>query len=284
MPEPNQLQEAADRLEGAAAALDSATQVVREAEAALPAAVLGVFALMVVVGIVLWLVGGRLAKAACVLSGMVMGGVGGWLIGATLADQGAYVLPLVIGGSIIGALLAGLLFRVWIAGVGAAVLALVVPVASLVWQGATVDPVSFDQQAVVDQTLETAEGEDSPTLMQKVNRAMDAVYTQLADDAEAWWESLGGSGRTIVYMGALIGAAVGLLLGMVLPKVSAALQTALAGALLVYFGAMGLARWQLGEDSTVLPDSARGAVVAIGLITLLGTVIQWTLSRRQADK
>jgi len=271
-------------LQDAAAALGSAQDMVREAEAALPAAVLGVFAMMVVIGIVLWLVGGRLARMACVVSGLVMGGVGGWLVGATLADQGAYVLPLVIGGSIIGALLAGLLFRVWIAGVGAVVLATVVPVASLVWQGATVEPVSFDRQAVVDQTLETEEGADPPTLMQRVNRAMNALYGQFEDDASVWWSSLGGGGRTIVYMGALIGAAVGLLLGMVLPNVSAALQTALAGALLVYFGATGLARWQLGEESSLLPDSARGAVVAIGLITVLGTVIQWTLSRRRTDK
>ncbi|NBC10839.1 MAG: hypothetical protein GVY24_03775, partial [Planctomycetes bacterium] len=107
------------QMENAAAALDSAQQALNGAEAALPLAVLGLFVLMVIIGLVLWLLGGALAKAACVVSGLVLGGVGGWLIGAALADQGAYVLPLVIGGSIIGALLAGLLFRIWVAIVGA---------------------------------------------------------------------------------------------------------------------------------------------------------------------
>ncbi len=273
------------QLENARAALNSAAQVVSEAEAALPLAVMGLFVLMVVVGLVLWLLGGSLAKAACVVSGLVLGGVVGWLIGASLADQGAYVLPLVIGGSIIGALLAGLLFRIWVAIVGAAVLATVVPMVSLIWQGATVEPLTFDQQTVVDQTMaEPVEGEASPTLMQRIDRGLDAVYEQLADDASAWWEGLGAGGRRIVYAGVLAGAAAGLVLGLLLPKLSAALQTAIAGALLIYLGGMGLARWQFGDEASFLPDSARGALVSIGLITVLGVVIQWTVFQKRADK
>jgi putative flippase GtrA len=88
----------------------------------------------------------------------------------------------------------------------------------------------------------------------------------------------------VVYVGVLAGAAAGLVLGLLLPKLSAALQTAIAGALLIYTGAMGLARWQFGDGTSILPDSARGALVAIGLITVLGVVIQWTVFQRRADK
>ncbi len=271
-------------LRDAAAALDSAREAVTEAEAAFPLVMLGLFALMVLVGLVLWLMGGKLAHGACVVSGLVLGAVVGWLIGASLADQGAYLLPLVLGGSIIGALLAGLLFRVWIAIVGAAVLAAVVPIASLIWQGATVEAVTFDRSAVVDRTM--ADGEDGQrrSLLKRVNSGLNAMYEQIADDATAWWEQLGTGGRRIVYLGVIVGAVAGLLLGLLLPKLSAALQSALAGAVLIYTGGLGLARWQFGDETAFLPDSARGALVCLGLITVLGVVIQWTLFRRRADK
>lgn len=272
------------QLEDAASALGTAQEVMAEAEAALPLAAVGLFAAMVVVGLILWLMGGAVARGACVISGLVLGGVVGWLIGASLADQGAYVLPLVLGGSIIGALLAGLLFRVWVAIVGAAVLALVVPIASLIWQGATVDPVSFDREAVVNEAMAEDEQGQAPSLTESLSRGLSAARAQLGDDASAWWDELGPGGRRVVYLGVIVGAVTGLVLGLILPKLAAALQTAIAGAVLIYTGGVGLARWQFGGEASFLPDSARGALVLIGLITALGVVIQWTVFRRRADK
>jgi len=88
-------------------------------------------------GLILWLVGRKLARPACVFSGLVLGGVGGLILGEALSDQGGMVLPMVIGASIAGALLAALLFRIWMAISGAVVFAFVAAATVLLWQGST---------------------------------------------------------------------------------------------------------------------------------------------------
>lgn len=90
-------------------------------------------------GLLLWLLGRKLARPACAFSGLVLGGVGGVVIGEALMDQGAVMLALVIGTAIAGALLAALLFRVWMALSGALIFGFAASAAVLLWQQAPID-------------------------------------------------------------------------------------------------------------------------------------------------
>lgn len=90
-------------------------------------------------GLLLWLLGRKLARPACAFSGLVLGGVGGLVIGEAMVDQGGVMLALVIGAAIAGALLAALLFRVWMALSGALIFGLAASAAVLLWQQAPVD-------------------------------------------------------------------------------------------------------------------------------------------------
>jgi len=90
-------------------------------------------------GLLLWLLGRRLARPACAFSGLVLGGIGGVILGESLVDQGGIMLAIIIGTAIAGALLAALLFRVWMAMTGALIFGGVASAAVLLWQQAPVD-------------------------------------------------------------------------------------------------------------------------------------------------
>lgn len=270
---------------------------------------------MLVVGSILWLVGGKLAKAGAVMAGFVIGGVG--VMGAALAwtEGGPFIIGFGVGGALAGALLALLLFRLWIALTAALLLAAVVPAAVLVWTGQTptTEPIEDAAATVTDTSAAllqdgstlgdvagavagvvaenaTANPDDAGGAASAADTPAHTFVQTLRDAWEAqlealrtWWAELPGSQKSVVYGGALGGAAVGLLLGLILPNVAAALQTALAGALLIFGAARVLIERYVG-DGGYLPDTPRGIILTLGLITLLGLLIQWTLFRKQTDK
>lgn len=99
------------------------------------AAVFGL-ALLVAVGVVLWLLGSRLAKPAAVVSGVVLGAsVAGGLAGLWSGMGTLTIAFITLGGAVLGGVLSGVLFRLWMGLSGAIVLAAVVPAGVLVWQG-----------------------------------------------------------------------------------------------------------------------------------------------------
>ena len=81
-------------------------------------------AVALVAGLLLLILGSKLARPMCTFSGLVLGGFGGLMIGEALADQGSIVIALVIGVAIAGALLSTLLFRIWMAISGALIFGL----------------------------------------------------------------------------------------------------------------------------------------------------------------
>jgi hypothetical protein len=85
-------------------------------------------------GLVLWLLGRKLARPVCAISGLILGGIGGVVLGEVLVDSGGIMLAMVIGAGIAGALLAALLFRVWMAITGAVIFGLAASGAVLLWQ------------------------------------------------------------------------------------------------------------------------------------------------------
>ena len=286
------------------------------------------FGLAMVVGLAVWLLGRKLARPMCAVSGVVLGGLGGLMLGEMLQEQGAFVIPLVIGAGIGGGLLATLLFRVWMGLSGAVLLALVVPAAVLIWQGTPLDAAATQPAEDTEQTDDQAEsqaekqreqarqqreaadadapsGEDAdsedtgPTakdlipaearrqLSEKIGEAREVArtwYDQQKDRLGAWWDGLGGSGRMVLYVAAAVGAFVGLTLGLTVPYTAAAVQSALVGAILLLLPARELAHHYAGPVADWLPHTPRQTLVALGLITGLGVLVQWTLFHKQADK
>ncbi len=289
------------------------------------------------VGLLLWLAGGRLAKTGVVLAGFVLGGLvavsvavawtapaageavneTGEAVAATGGEVGApWVIGLGLGGAIAGALLAVLLYRLWMGLATAVALAMVVPAATLIWTGTTpgVDEAQLDaaaeelQDAAVEAGGEVLTDPDVAASLtgdlqadlsseavraaatQHAQRFLDLLGEAWANQRASlrvWWDGLTAAQRSAVTGGAAIGALVGLILGVALPKVAAAVQTALVGTLLMYFpGTWLLERYVLtGEASSGwLPGTPRGVLLTLGLITLLGLLIQCTVLRKKTDK
>lgn len=281
-------------------------QEIQQAIDALPMAVAVLFLVMAAVGLFIWVAGTALAKAACTVSGLVLGGLAGWFAGGQLASEGAYILPLTIGAAVAGALVAGFLFRVWMAVAGAVLLSLVLPIGALVWQGhgpgvapgdATQTPAAEDQTDaapadtfdVRDFVLQAADPQaDQPSdeagLWSRLSEFLDRMRANVTAWGRDTWDGLGPTGRMIAMLGAAVGALAGLLLGLLVPHISAAVQSSLAGSVMMYFGAVSAARRLLGDAPPFLPDTPRGELAIIGLITVLGVLLQWTVFRKRTDK
>lgn len=127
--------------------------------------------------------------------------------------------------------------------------------------------------------------------------ASAAWKTQL-DAGKAAWDQLDAGRKRTALLGAAAGFVIGLLLGLALPDITAAMQTALVGSCLLCCGALLLLQRHTGLFRSEAPqgetgDATLGAVPAgidpqalvlvVGLVTLIGLLLQWTLARRRAD-
>ena len=298
-------------------ALDIDMESWREVAAALPPAGVVLLAGLVCLGTVLWLLGRRLARPACVVSGLILSGAAGYLIARSLAEQGAYMLPLVVGAGIAGALLSGLLFRVWMAVGSAIILALCVPAATIVWQGtpapevATPPVTASSAEAGAPSETESASprraaaesppaskmgdesagsaskaetGGETAGLIEGIRGTVEAAYGRQMETIRVWWEELEEESRWAIRLTALIGAAAGLLLGLIAPYTAAAVQTALAGSLLIYLPGRALLARYAPDTATWLPETARATLLMLGLITLIGVLLQWAMFRSRPRK
>lgn len=306
----------------------------------LPLGWTGALAAGLVLGLVLLILGNRLAKLGVMLCGLVVGGLGAvaaatQVSGAAAgeaATPGTWLLAFGIGGALAGVLVAWLLFRFWMATSAALVLAAIVPLSAMIWEGngpelSSLDPARRAAQAA----LAAVEAQVTPTpavdhdligppapgraaeatpaaSTASADRAPDAapgggnggaprplldrarllddvrgVYTQQADEVRLWWSELPTASRRVLQLGAAIGACCGVVLGLAAPLVAAAIQSALIGAVLVFTAARGLILSFAPGMAGVLPAEWRGVLLSIGLITLLGLLIQWALRRREAD-
>ena len=282
---------------------------------------LGVLGGLCVVGLALTLLGRRLVKPACVVSGGVLGLGAAWIAAGVWPVLATYWIPLLLAGALAGGLLAAALFRFWVAFASAAFLALVVPLATLAWHGA---PLPIHDEAATEEATEAAtdeaaeldeedaaaagalEGRPAALVDEETRRRVEkevgrvseaagefgvAVLESLSelasrqrDAAEAWWSQLGEEGRRNVLVGAGIGGLLGLLLGVAVPYTASSVLSALAGGLLLVFAGRTLA-WGLGGDavSSYVPTEPRTLTAAVGLITAVGIAVQWSLRPKKDD-
>ncbi|MEE9211309.1 MAG: DUF4203 domain-containing protein [Phycisphaeraceae bacterium] len=243
----------------------------------LPAIGQSVLIAAVLLGVGLWLMGMRLARPACAVSGLVLGG----LVAAAVAQEAGnsqYVLFFLIAGAITCGLVAWLLFRVWMGLSGALLLALVFSIAALAAQGSGLPPQANTDALMID-PAEIVGGEAINQLWQNLK----TVYEQQKTDMGVWWDGLGGSGRMSVIVVGIGGAVGGLLLGLILPYLAASFQSALVGAVLIVYGGLPLIAANAPQMYSSLPTTTRLRLLTVGLITILGVAIQWTLFKHKAD-
>ncbi len=229
------------------------------------------FGVMLVLGLILWLMGRKMARPAVALGGLLAGAASATISGQVLA-QGHWLLLLAVVGAISGCLLSLLLFRFWMGVSCALILALAAPLALLAWTG--VAPPD-------DQRLDLSQPRQGERVS-FVERAK-TLYESERAQAERWWHDLGDSKRRWVMIVAGGAAVLGLLAGLIAPRTASAMQSALIGSSLLLAGGVGLLRLYGGDLAQKIPTSPRAVVLAAGLITLCGVLVQWTLWRRKTD-
>ena len=225
----------------------------------------------VVLGLLLWLLGGKLGRPGCSAVGLIVASGAAMFVCGDQFSQ-TVTLGIIIGCGITGGLVALLLFRVWMAISCALILALAVPLGSLVWSQ-TLPP----QLPTVDvnHLVTEAAGNADPWA---------GVLDQLKTQIGTWWQQRGASGRRTLVVAAGIGMAIGLLTGLIFPYLAASIQAALVGSTLAVSCGVVLIKMQAGELTNWLPDTHRSFLITVGLITLIGLVLQWTILRRKADR
>ncbi|MEM1353555.1 MAG: hypothetical protein AAGC44_07420 [Planctomycetota bacterium] len=281
----------------------------------LPGLTMGGLILCMTIGLLVWLAGGKLLKPAMVVGGLVLGLTTGGLLSPFIESTGFFIV-FIIGLGIAGALLAGLTFRLWMAMSAAVVLATVVPAAMLVWQNTPTNqitgPGDTEQQAAevreryeteADQlspeSREMIQGlikQQSPTSLASANSILDeqggqaieaikGVVFEHGEQVKQWWEQNTTAAHRMAIWGMIGGALVGLLIGIIMPKHAAALQSAMVGAVLIFVpGRELVVGWAPEGFANWMPVSPRGTLLALGLITLLGFCLQWTLYLKPDDK
>ncbi|WP_428389711.1 hypothetical protein [Mucisphaera sp.] len=124
------------------------------------------------------------------------------------------------------------------------------------------------------------------TITQAIGQAIETLRTALAEQEQTlrdWWATLSPTAQSTVMLGSAIGAAIGLLLGLLMPKTASALESSLLGACLIYLPGTRILAATLPAVAAWFPTGARGSIIAIGLITILGVALQWTIHRKKTD-
>ncbi len=307
---------------------------------------------LVVIGLVLVFFGRKLAKAGFITSGLVFGGAAGLLIGGTTMTQPMYVLITTAAAAAIGAVLAAVVYKFWIALSTGLAVALATVAVLLVFSEqplpdaeiAVPQTATSDLDALTDfvddasglvqdedrnamdllrEVWELSPGQDqeqdnSETLparddtrttpewevthgsesgeaarelavgtTQRIVNVLQALYKDQTDQLTQWWEDRGDAGRQTIMIAALAGAAVGVVIGLLMSNLAAAFQSALAGSILVVMpGRYLLTQW-LPELADQLPSTPRWVLIAMGLITAAGVVVQnrdWKKKPKRVDK
>ena len=234
-------------------------------------------------GAALWSLGGRLARPSCALSGLVIGVSGGYTAAQLLLNPD-WTMILVVGGALLGGLVAWLLFRVWMAISLAGLLGLVFPLLALAWDGRTVAEVAGPVQAPVGVDVAALRPSLDLADMKERARAIGRTYVQqLVDLSRTVWGDLSTTDRTTVITGAGASAVVGFLLGLIVPYLAAAVEASIVGASLMLVSAVNLLNGYAPEQAGWLIASPRRWFLILGLITMVGVVLQWTVLRKKAD-
>lgn len=241
---------------------------------------------VLLLGLATWLFGGKLLRTTITLCGIALGTAVATVVGARYLE-GYVLLAAIAGGMIAGGLLAGLFFRAWMGVSTLIVLALVVPLAHLAW---TYDSRAFDRMTdassgavaeTVDQVDDIVESDNAPQQLAKVIRRVVGRTYRYVDSR---WERLSPGIRQTITTVAMGAGLLGLIAGLLLPRIAGAFQTSLVGGVLILGATKQLLLAHVESAGRWAVLEPKPHLVAVGLITAIGLVLQWTLSRSKTDK
>ncbi len=126
--------------------------------------------------------------------------------------------------------------------------------------------------------------QDIEKAKQTVMEALQHAYEFQSAHLSGWWDSLKSEGRRNMTITTAIAGLVGALLGFMLPYFAASIQTSLTGGAILLSTVHGALAAYAPAQLDWLPGEPRALLITLGLITLVGVAIQWTLWRKAADK
>lgn len=263
-------------------------------EGSLPIAVIACLA-----GLILWLSGGRLMRAATVVGAAACLGAAAFQFSRAFFAADWAPLAAMAMGVVAGIVLGLFLFRIAMAVTLAGVLGLSAPLiaaAALNIRPAPPpggsQPLSFQQLLLPGVTVdgddpqpepdESEPGEPQDDSTEDLRRRAEAFANAAADEARIYWDRVPAGDRTIVVGSALTAAALGLALGLIAPALAGAAATSAAGSAL-WLSALGylISTYAAEGIATRVPDRpAHWAVIWIAA-TAAGVLIQWALVRKR---
>ena len=243
-------------------------------------------------GIFMWLFGRRLVRPSMAMTGLIIGAIVGGLVGRTFFAGNGVIIPIIVGGAVM-ALVIWATYRLWVAIMLAVMLAACTPWGVLAWKGepfpqaqqsikqAMHDAAQEAREAVTSERSEASSDESSDEdLMTKLRSALDETWQALVE----WWKNdLEGGTRTLIIIGSAAMAITGFLVGLVLPEFAASLAASLVGSCFVIFSVLRLTAEYAGKLHEYLPTTPRGVLLSVGIMTIIGALIQWTVLGRRAD-
>lgn len=254
-------------------------------------------------GLVLWLVGGRLIKPTFAMTGILLGAALGFFGVAMAGVQPIGEMPAPILASLVGALvgliIAIILFRFAMAIAGAMVLGLVgaASVAAYVHETVTsaesraeAEPTIVTVASVHPDTHEEPTGKsdssvDAVTALarQITDRALE-VGDQALARAEPYWDAIPIAQRTWIAGGWIGGVLLGLLFGALMPQHTSALIAAMVGSAMWIPSAAWIAT-AAGVPGAEHLDQPVTVWLAVWLgSTIVGVSVQWIAAGRRATR
>lgn len=270
-----------------------------------------VFAVWIVVALVLLLLGRRMSKPLCVFLGMTLGVMAGVVAAGQFSPHGgAWIVgSWAVAGWVMGGLMSWLLFRLWMGIVCALMMAVLLAWGTTAlarpWLHETTDVVhesedadepdvdnsDTDNRESIKQWVATTLEGDLSNIRERANEATETVIDDVIERLQTcgerlsqWWGDLSPRGRQLAIAAGLIGLLHGLVLGLWKPVLAASLQTAFAGAWMLVMADWALVVPGITRETIAGYQGAWPGAAAVGLITVAGVVVQWTIRGRKTDK
>ncbi len=270
----------------------------------------GLFALVAVWGVLLWLNGRRIVKGSFTFIGLVGGAAAGAAISQALRPEASVLLGVIVG-AVAGVVLSWIAFRLWMAALLGLLAFVLAPWCVAAWQGTeATDPtepfVRESRQIVSEQIDEAKQAVEASSLFESTPPPEDATdETNRGDDGEAvrragdivratiaryregwaaWWGELGGTARWSLAGVGAVAAAGAFAMGLIFPNLAATAVSALVGSLMVLTSLGRLSARHLPQVADYLPTTPRAMLIAVATATAAGVLIQWIFSRKSADK
>lgn len=147
--------------------------------------------------------------------------------------------------------------------------------------------VATDDGLVDDEELQATERLGIDLDAEEVADDLLTALDEMKSAAFAWvgelWGGLDNRSRMVVVGAGAIAGGVALVFGAVLPTATVTVAAAWLGACVIGLAGGTLLRVVWPGSEAYLPSGAAGQLAVVGLITLVGLGLQWTLGRRKAD-